>query len=563
MRIKKLTGKPLAAAGLCSALGFSPIALGATVEDVNTENLSVPPLDGKTLVYTDTVGTTTFGWFDPVNDSGVEGLGIKVYNEEFSRTIDEVPYEFAGCIMAQPDLEVNCMAPGGSGKRFKLKSTETNGPIDLVFNVTADDASKLYRVLGKISNLTDATNSVAGGLEGFRIETGFGVGNEFIASSTGDGLSFGLLEDGSGKLSIGTMAKFPGGLFGGSRVEGLPFFSVSIAEFVEGTTVADEDVLETDGVVPAEYSGLFGDWLALAMVPTGWFIDHNGNPADDSILLAYDDPMTEGEDLKVFPKTYNDVEVEAVLKEGGTETVSATVYDPNGLSFDADGVNTTIYDLSNVRPLVATLDEGGSTVTEDDAISLPPEPVAADTVYNGESRVLIDGEAVAIAAPGDWPANPPRVLQNGELYATWVSDEGEEGMYLLASDESWVALEDMNALIDSDAETYERVPGYVQGPVEDLANVNINTSIRVADTSSWPTCTGDGVDTSCTFTLRVTGLNSAADVPAIPATPVPKGDGPILGCAAGKPGSPFDPVLPGMVLAALAGLWARKRRGTA
>ncbi|MGF2736717.1 choice-of-anchor F family protein [Marinobacter sp. DUT-1] len=529
---------------------------------MNTENLSVPPVDGKTLVYTDTAGTASFGWFDPVNDSGVEGLGISVYNEAFTGNVDEVPYEFAGCIMAQPDLEVNCMAPGGSGKRFKLKTTETNGPIDLVFNVTADDASKLYRVIGKLSNLTDATNSVAGALEGFRIETGFGIGNEFMPSSAEDGLSFGFLADGSSKLSVGTLAKFPGGLFGGSRVEGLPFFSVSIADFVEGTTVADEDVLETDGVIPAEYAGLFGDWLALAKVPTGWFIDHNGNPADDSILLAYDDPATDVQDLKAFPKTYNDVPVEAVLKEGGTETVSAIVYDPNGGSFDA-GVNTTPYDLSNVRPLVATLDEGGSTVTEDDAISLPLEPVAADATYDGDFKILIDGQAVAIAAPDAWPANPPKVLQNGELYATWMADEGEEGMYLLASDESWVTLEDMNALIASDIETYERVPGYVQGPVEDLANVNINTSIRVADTSSWPTCTGDGVETNCTFTLRVTGLNSAAEVPDIPATPVPEGDGPILGCTAGKPGGPFDPVLPGMVLAALAGLWARKRHGAA
>lgn len=563
MKTTKRVGKPLAAAGLYSALGVSAMVHGATVQDVNTDNLSVPPVDGKTLVYTDTVGTASFGWFDPVNDSGVEGLGIAVYNEEFTRIIDEVEYQFAGCIMAQPDLEVNCMAPGGSGKRFKLKTTETNGPIDLVFNVTADDTGSLYRVFGKLSNLTDATNSVAGALNGFRIETGFGIGNEFIASSAEDGLAFGFLADGSGKLSIGTMSKFPGGLFGGSRVEGLPFFSVSIAEFVEGTTVAAEDILETDGVVPAEYSDLFGDWLALDKVPTGWFIDHNGNPADDSILLAYDDPTTDGEDLKAFPKTYNDVSVEAVLKDGGTETVTATVFDPNGESFDADGVNTTIYDLSKVRPLVETLEEGGSAAQADDAISLPLEPVAADTVYNGVFRILIDGEAVTIAAPGDWPANPPRVLQNGELYATWMSDEGEEGMYELASDGSLVTLEDMNALIDGDTATYERVPGYVQGGVEDLANVNINTSIRVGDTSSWPTCSGDGVETDCTFTLRITGLNTAAEVPTIPETPVPEGDGPILGCSAGKPGSPFDPVLPGMVLAALAGLWARKRRGTA
>src|SRR5690606_24847595 len=115
----------------------------------------------------------------------------------------------------------------------------------------------------------------------------------------------------------------------------------------------------------------------------------------------------------------------------------------------------------------------------------------------------------------------------------------------------------------------------VQGPVEDLANVNINTTIRVADASSWPTCTGDGADTNCTFTLRVTGLNDLVDVPVIPETPVQPeepteptepesrliGNG--SGCTVGTPGAPIDPVLPGMVLLALAGLWARKRRADA
>jgi len=118
---------------MCSVLGVAPVAFGATIDGVNEDNLAVPPVDGKTLVYTDTAGTATFGWFDPVNDSGVIGRGIEVYNEKFDGTVDEVVYNFAGCIMAQPDRQlldppqVNCRAPGDSGKRFKLKTTETNG----------------------------------------------------------------------------------------------------------------------------------------------------------------------------------------------------------------------------------------------------------------------------------------------------------------------------------------------------------------------------------------------------------------------------------------------------
>lgn len=302
---RRFVRQPLACAVMCSALGVAPAAFAATVDSVNTDNLAVPPVEGKTLIYTDTAGTASFGWLDPVNDSGEIGLGISVYNEAFNGTIDEQVYQFAGCIMAQPDLEVNCQAPGDSGKRFKLKTTETNGPIDLVFNVSADDASKLYRVIGKFSNLTDTTNLVEGGLKAFRIETGFGVGNDFTPSSAEDGLSFGMAADGASKLSIGPIGKYPGGLFGGSRVEGLPFFSTSIAAFTEGTTASDEDTMETDGVIPTVYSGLFGDWNALANVPTGWFIDHDGNPANDSILLAWND----GTDWQTNEKTFEAVDI--------------------------------------------------------------------------------------------------------------------------------------------------------------------------------------------------------------------------------------------------------------
>jgi len=546
---------------MCSALGVAPAAFAATVDSVNTDNLAVPPVEGKTLIYTDTAGTASFGWLDPVNDSGEIGLGISVYNEAFNGTIDEQVYQFAGCIMAQPDLEVNCQAPGDSGKRFKLKTTETNGPIDLVFNVSADDASKLYRVIGKFSNLTDTTNLVEGGLKAFRIETGFGVGNDFTPSSAEDGLSFGMAADGASKLSIGPIGKYPGGLFGGSRVEGLPFFSTSIAAFTEGTTASDEDTMETDGVIPVEYSELFGDWNALANVPTGWFIDHDGNPANDSILLAWND----GTDWQTNEKTFEAVDIEAILLAGGSETAPATIYDPNGTSFDAEGENTTIYDLSNVRPVVDTLDEGDPDNIVPAALSL--SKLLASELYDGTFRVLIDGEAVTIADFETWADNPPTVedTTDGSTLATWLPDAGDEGLYELA-DGSTMTLEDMNEMINASEGELVRVAGYVQGPVEDLANVNLNTTISVADTASWPTCTSDGTETSCTFTMRVTGLNELVDdpaIPATPATPASRSSSSGGGCTVGGPGSPFDPVLPGMVLLALAGLWARKRRADA
>ena len=556
----------LASAVFCSMIGLPCVAVAATMEGVNEENLAVPPVEGKTLVYTDTEGTASFGWLDPVNDFGNVGLGIKVYNEPFTA---QQTYDFAGCLMAQPDRAPgdNCTAPPDSGKRFKLKTTETNGPIDIVVDVSADDSVSLYRVIGKFSNLTDASNSVGGDLNAIRFELGFGVGSEFMRSSVGDGLGFGFA--GNDKLSIGPVGKYPGGLFGGSKVEGLPFFSTEVAPFTESVgTAADGDVLETNGTIATQYSSLFGDWRTLSETPTGWFIDHDGNPANDSILLAYNAGTASAPDWQTYEKVFSTtVEVDA----DGDNTVDtlADRWDPNSINFDPSVAD-------DVGPIVDTLGEGDAQDTVPDAISLNQSSAAglyvADYNNTGEGfKVLIDGEAVAIDAFAEWANQPPKVLNtsDGSLYATWRSDEGEDGLYELA-DGSFETLEAVNATILADEAAYERVAGYVQGPIEDLANVNINPTISVGAAANWPTCTGDGVSTTCSFTFRVTGLNGAVDDPMIPDTPVEpepeeptaassSGGGTIFGCTAGKPGAPFDPVLPGLVLMAMGGLWARKR----
>ena len=59
----------LASAVFCSMIGLPYVAVAATMEAVNEDNLAVPPVDGKTVVYTDTEGTASFGWLDPVKDT--------------------------------------------------------------------------------------------------------------------------------------------------------------------------------------------------------------------------------------------------------------------------------------------------------------------------------------------------------------------------------------------------------------------------------------------------------------------------------------------------------------
>jgi len=580
--------KPLATAIMCSVLGVAPAAFGATIDNVNTDNLAVPPVEGKTLVYTDTEGTASFGWIEPATDFDTVGLGIAVYNEVSTDGV------FDGCIMAQTDQpEVNCNQGPDSGKRYKLKSTETNGPIDLVFNVSADGLTeKSYRVFGKLSNLTDALNAAGGDLNGFSIETGFGVGNGFQASSAADGLALGA--------PVGPNGKYPGGLFGGSKAEGLPFFSISIAEFVP--QVDEEDKMQTTGVTPAPYFELFGDWLALSEVPSGWFIDHDGNPANDSILLAWNAGTADAADWRTFEKVFSDT-IQVDTDGDGVVDTLANVWDPNDASFDS-----TVAD--NVQPIVATLEtvEPAMTllpaITDNDPATVEGMPAGGiDGLYNGTFKVLIEGQAVTIANFDDWATTPVTIRDNAvdadmltdaSKFVIWNPEalDGEgayeanpayTGGYVFSDYDldgdlalSLTEISTAGFFAAGSTDTLARWPGYVQGAIEDLANVNTNAAINVSDASSWPTCTGDGVDTTCTFTMRVTALNEAAvEVPVIPETPVQPevpteptepesrliGNG--SGCTVGAPGAPIDPVLPGMVLLALAGLWARKRRADA
>jgi hypothetical protein len=81
----------------------------------------------------------------------------------------------------------------------------------------------------------------------------------------------------------GFVGKFPGGLFGGSPAEGLPFFSTAAAEF--GFTQSG-DQLTTTGM-PKPYSDLFGAWQTQALVPIAWFLDIDGRAWTDDKIVAY------------------------------------------------------------------------------------------------------------------------------------------------------------------------------------------------------------------------------------------------------------------------------------
>lgn len=132
------------------------------------------------------------------------------------------PRVFDGCIRADVG-GADCANGFQTGNRFKLQLTDT-GAVDLVFNIDPADAGtqggidpatgavrtpgvNTYQVFGRAVNLTTQM------LDSFVIELGFGVGDSFVASADGDGLSF------AQNLNLGpngetAFTQYPFGLFG-------------------------------------------------------------------------------------------------------------------------------------------------------------------------------------------------------------------------------------------------------------------------------------------------------------------------------------------------------------
>lgn len=281
---------------LAAALCGQPV-LAATIVDWNTSNVAVAPTpaDGVTaasVIYngdpsdTGAVATGAISFTPP--EAGSPGLRV-----------DNTPYEIGGpnppsavgCIMASSDS--TCDGDFQSGKRFKEVITGFE-PVDLVFNVdptampSDGDTNVGYQVFQKLINDTGRS------LEGITIELGFGVGDDFVASSAGDGLGFST-SFASGPDSAAAFSQFPFGLFGDAATnpnhELSGFFDPTATSGF--STSLDEDILQMSGLTGA-YSDLFGPgMLSRDDVPTGAFWDDDGDPLTDAVLMAWYDEEAE------------------------------------------------------------------------------------------------------------------------------------------------------------------------------------------------------------------------------------------------------------------------------
>jgi len=254
-----------------------------------------------------------------------EPSGIKIVNNDLG-VKDPKPQN---CIMATSYLadhfldsadpqQVTCSSPFQTHKRYKLamKPSTVDGigseSVDLVFNVEDEDGSRDYQVFQKINNWTD------GRLEGFTIQVGFGIGENF-QSTTEAAIAAGADDDGVNEaldnlhLTVPQaiwaktqLANFSEGLFGpfDDKTETLGFFDPAqragflINEYVEDTDLppAITDTLTATQTLGSDYNQIppetgpvsqFGPWLPSSMLPYGVFFDDDGNPETDAELLAW------------------------------------------------------------------------------------------------------------------------------------------------------------------------------------------------------------------------------------------------------------------------------------
>jgi len=203
--------------------------------------------------------------------------GLKVVNGAFSAGGQNT----TGCIMASSTA--TCDSPFQSGKRFKNQVTGFE-PVDFVFDVDPNGVQESpgdpYQVFHRLVNLTGSD------LKGFTISLGTGVGSNFVASASGDGLSFSSTFQ-FGPSNVNVNSQFPFGLFGDAA--GNPNFNLDgffAAERSGFNMVFGEDLLSSNGLY-GPYEGIFGPWMSQDAVPTGAFWDFDSNPETDDLLLAW------------------------------------------------------------------------------------------------------------------------------------------------------------------------------------------------------------------------------------------------------------------------------------
>jgi len=182
-----------------------------------------------------------------------------------------------------------CSDPWQSSKRFKIVSYALNAPIDLTFNVSANGAEDIYRVLQKYGNQTG--NRVSG----YTQQLGFGKGANFVEAAPGQGIAFALKNgtkfsnDAPTSSSMANQGELDSlvahGLFGApdKHHTSAGYFNTEVrANF--GLS-AGETFITTTGMHPV-HTDLFGEWMPSQQPKGAYYFDMDGIVYTDNALVA-------------------------------------------------------------------------------------------------------------------------------------------------------------------------------------------------------------------------------------------------------------------------------------
>jgi hypothetical protein len=518
----------------CVALALiATPAFAGEIQSIDESNLAPDDNGNITTIYdrdvtASTDGATTSGLIAWDEVKAVVP-GIAVYNNVPPQNDKQI---YADCVMAPRvysltgDVDKACNDGFQTHKRYKMNATAV-GPIDLVFKVKPNDA--YAPIVDKNGDPVAADQDPT--LNAYRM--------------------IGKLNNHTGKRLAGFKIEL-GFNIGGSFVKSTSADGVKIRLYEEGADPVDPSAVLTSKDV-AEFPGGLFYGPADDKHTWGFFSSTRAYfEVDTSTLVADEDMLTSG----LLSANYAD-------NFGQWLPIN---WVPPGWFHDEDGNPATDdivvawFDGTNWITYIVDQTDGTRTEQIVNAATITAYENTPSTVW------LDDGDGTTTT--------------DGTLYATW---DAENEVYTLAA--GGMATNEQIAAELLTTPLLERRAGYKTGPIEDLANVNLNYYIEVTDPTAWTTY--DAGTEEGTFTLRITPIEATdntppawlppveppvvppveppVEPPVVPPVVPPVDDGATVttddggGCTMATGKVPFDPTLPLLLAGGVAAIALRRR----
>jgi MYXO-CTERM domain-containing protein len=332
-----------------------------------------------------------------------------------------------------------------------------------------------------------------------------------------------------------------------------------------GTPVAINDIAITVATDPVTLNILGNDLLdGSPVVPGDGTITITTPPGDGGLVINGDNSITytANEDFVGTELINYTVAVGGVTSNVATIRVSV---DPAPIP-DAPVANNdsaALFMNTQVTINVLANDELNNDAPGEVVVNINNPPL------DGTARVDTNGDVIYIPNTGffgnerfTYAISVDGKVSNSALITVRVDEPTVAPGTLVANDDSASTPRDTEVTIDVLAndelntdEPVSVVVSIISAPLNGVASVNAGNSISYTPDGSFI-----GND-QLTYTVTVDGeVSNTAVISIMVETQVSSGSSGGGFCSAGSPGAPLDPMLPGMVLLAMAGLFMRRRK---